>query len=57
MKKLLFLAVVALMIVTAVWHQTDQDFRNETPKKWYDGFDAGIHTVYVGEVLGAWKRH
>ena len=57
MKKLLFLAVVALMIVTAVWHQTDQDFRNETPKKWYDGFDAGIHTVYVGEVIGAWKRH
>ena len=27
------------------------------PKKWYDGFDAGIHTIYVGEVLGAWKRH
>ena len=41
----------------SVWHQTEQDFRNDTPKKWYDGFDAGIHTVYVGEVLGAWKRH
>ena len=38
------------------WHQTEQDFRNDTPKKWYDGFDAGIHTVYVGEVIGAWKR-
>ena len=41
----------------SVWHQTEQDFRNSTPKKWYDGFDAGIHTIYVGEVLGAWKRH
>ena len=37
------------------WHQTEQDFRNDTPKKWYDGFDAGIHTVYIGEVIGAWK--
>ena len=40
----------------SVWHQTEQDFRNDTPKKWYDGFDAGIHTVYVGEILGAWRR-
>lgn len=31
-------------------------FRNATPKEWYDGFDAGIHTVYIGEVIGAWKR-
>jgi len=38
------------------WHQTESDFRNNTPKEWYDGFDAGIHTVYIGEVLGAWKR-
>jgi len=37
-------------------YQTEQDFRNDTPKKWYDGFDAGIHMVYVGEVIGAWKR-
>ncbi len=38
------------------WHQTESDFRNNTPKEWYDGFDAGIHTVYIGEVLGAWRR-
>ena len=31
-------------------------FRNATPKEWYDGFEAGIHTVYIGEVIGAWKR-
>ena len=38
------------------WHQTEKDFRNNTPKEWYDGFEAGVHTVYIGEVLGAWKR-
>ena len=40
----------------SAWHQTEQDFRNGTPKKWYDGFDAGIHTVYVGEIIGAWRK-
>ena len=38
------------------WHQTEKDFRNDTPKKWYDSFEAGIHTVYIGEVIGAWKK-
>lgn len=38
------------------WHQTEKNFRNNTPKQWYDGFEAGIHTVYIGEVIGAWKR-
>ena len=47
--------VIECEIMTA-WHQTENDFRNDTPKKWYDGFDAGIHTVYIGEVIGAWKR-
>ena len=38
------------------WHQAEQDFRNDTPRKWYDGFDAGVHTVYIGEVTGAWRK-
>lgn len=38
------------------WHQTAADFRNATPKEWYDGFEAGIHAVYIGEVIGAWRR-
>lgn len=38
------------------WHQTEQDFRNNTPKEWYSNFDAGIHTIYIGEIIGAWKR-
>ena len=48
--------VVECETMTA-WHQTAEDFRNGTPKEWYDGFEAGIHTVYIGEVLGAWKRN
>ena len=38
------------------WHQTESDFRNDTPRQWYNGFEAGIHTVYIGEVIGAWRR-
>ena len=39
------------------WHQSAEDFRNDTPKEWYNGFEAGIHAVYIGEVIGAWKRN
>lgn len=38
------------------WHQTEADFRNDTPRQWYNGFEAGIHTVYIGEVISAWRR-
>lgn len=38
------------------WHQSEQDFRSDTPRQWYEGFEPGIHTVYIGEVIGAWKR-
>lgn len=38
------------------WHQTEKDFRSDTPRQWYDGFEAGIHAIYIGEVLGAWRR-
>ena len=38
------------------WHQTEADFRNNRPKEFYNGFDAGIHTVYIGEVISAMKR-
>lgn len=38
------------------WHQTESDFRNDTPRQWYNGFEAGIHTIYIGEVIGAWRR-
>ena len=47
--------VIECSTMTA-WHQTESDFRSDTPRQWYDGFEAGIHTVYIGEVIGAWRR-
>ena len=38
------------------WHHTEADFRNDTARQWYNGFEAGIHTIYIGEVIGAWRR-
>lgn len=38
------------------WHQSPADFRSSIPKEWYNGFEAGVHTVYIGEVIGAWRR-
>lgn len=46
--------VIECEIMTA-WHQTEADFRNKTASQWYDGFEPGIHTVYIGEVLNAWR--
>lgn len=48
--------VIECEIMTS-WHQNASDFRNNTPKDWYAYFDAGIHTIYIGEVIGAWKRN
>jgi flavin reductase (DIM6/NTAB) family NADH-FMN oxidoreductase RutF len=47
--------VIECEIMTS-WHQNENDFRNNTPKDWYADFDAGIHTVYIGEVIGSWRR-
>lgn len=49
------ITVIECETMTA-WHQTEADFRNDTPRQWYNGFEAGIHTVYIGEVIGAWRR-
>lgn len=34
----------------------EKNFRNDVPKKTYSNFPAGIHSMYVGEVVGAWKK-
>lgn len=47
--------VIECETMTAL-HQSEKDFRNETARDWYSDFKAGIHTVYIGEVKGAWKR-
>lgn len=31
-------------------------FKSDVPKKMYANFPAGIHTMYIGEVVNAWKK-
>ena len=31
-------------------------FRNDVPRKLYSNFPAGIHSMYIGEIVGAWKK-
>ena len=33
-----------------------QYFKSETPQKMYANFPAGIHSMYIGEVVNAWKK-
>ena len=34
----------------------DQKGHKDVPKKFYNRFNAGIHTMYIGEVLNAWTK-
>ena len=47
--------VIECEIITA-FHQEAKDFRSDTPRNFYDRFSAGIHAVYIGEIIGAWKK-
>lgn len=33
-----------------------QYFKSDIPKKMYENFPAGIHSMYIGEVVNAWKK-
>ncbi len=33
-----------------------QYFKSDAPKRMYANFPAGIHSMYIGEVVNAWKR-
>ena len=33
-----------------------QYFKSEVPKNMYANFPAGIHSMYIGEVVNAWKK-
>lgn len=33
-----------------------QYFKNDVPRKRYSNFPAGVHTMYVGEVIGVWTK-
>lgn len=38
------------------WKVDPERFRNGTSAKWYEGFTAGYHTAFVGQVIGAWRK-
>ena len=31
-------------------------FKSDAPKRMYANFPAGVHTEYIGEVVGAWVK-
>ena len=33
-----------------------QYFKSEVPKNMYANFPAGVHSMYIGEVVNAWKK-
>lgn len=33
-----------------------QYFKSDVPKNRYSNFSAGLHTMYIGEVVNAWKK-
>ena len=33
-----------------------QYFKSDVPKRQYANFPAGLHTMYIGEVVNAWKK-
>lgn len=33
-----------------------QNFKSDVPRRQYSHFPAGLHTMYIGEVVGAWKK-
>ena len=33
-----------------------QYFKSDVPKNRYSNFPAGLHTMYIGEVVNAWKK-
>jgi len=34
----------------------EKNFRNDVPKKTYCNFPAGTHSMYIGEIVGVWKK-
>ena len=33
-----------------------QNFKSDAPKNMYRNFPAGVHTMYIGEVVNAWRK-
>jgi len=39
-----------------VLHLLNRSLDDDAPKKMYANFPAGIHSMYIGEVINAWKK-
>ena len=46
----------ALGLHTAYTANGTPYFKSDAPKKMYANFPAGIHSMYIGEVINAWKK-
>ena len=33
-----------------------QYFKSDAPRRMYANFPAGVHSMYIGEVVNAWKK-
>ena len=38
------------------WFRDPQNFKSDVPKNMYGHFPAGVHSMYIGEVVNAWKK-
>ena len=47
---------VAQMRYTKQFMDNSQYFKDDVPKQMYANFPAGLHTMYIGEVVNAWKK-
>ncbi len=50
------LTTIIMMAVTPALAQKENGFKSDAPKKMYANFPAGIHSMYIGEVVNAWKK-
>ena len=41
---------------TKVFLDKAEYFKSDVPRKMYANFPAGIHSLYIGEVVNAWKK-
>ena len=55
-KKSTIITALTGMMLMAVGLTGCKYFKSDAPKKMYANFPAGIHSMYIGEVVNAWKK-
>ena len=59
LKTVLMTMMMAMVPATAQEHRQGggpQYFKSDVPKRMYANFPAGVHTMYIGEVVNAWRK-